>query len=367
MIEFLNLQKINAPYEASFKKKFQQVLDSGYYILGNEVTNFENNFANYCQTKYCIGISNGLDALTLIFKAYIASGQLKKNDEVLVPANTFIASILAILHSNLKPVLIEPDNKTFNISPSEITKNITKKTKAILAVHLYGQLANMEAINKIAKKHHLIVIEDAAQAHGATNGDKKSGNLADAAGFSFYPNKNLGALGDGGAVTTNNKTLAETIKKLRNYGSIEKYKNNIIGFNCRLDEIQAAFLNVKLPDLDSENKKRQDIAKRYLSEIKNDKITLPYFNGSSNHTFHQFVIRTAFRDQFIKHLKQNGIGSLIHYPIAPHQQKALKDFSHFHLPITEAMHRSVISIPIHTALTNKEISTIIQVINAFEI
>jgi len=286
MIKFLDLQKINAVYQESFQEKLKLVLDKGWFILGDEVQSFETNFANYCGTKYCIGVGNGLDALVLIFKGYIQLGKLQKGDEVIVPANTYIASILAILQTDLIPVLVEPRLETYNINPDLIADKITSKTKAILAVHLYGQLAEMEKINAIAKEHNLLVIEDAAQAHGAISNHLRAGNLSDAAAFSFYPGKNLGALGDAGAITTNDESLANILYSLRNYGSEKKYHNEFIGTNSRLDELQAAFLNVKLPHLDSDNEKRKAIAKRYLSEIKNDKIILPTWDLSDNHVFH---------------------------------------------------------------------------------
>jgi dTDP-4-amino-4,6-dideoxygalactose transaminase len=265
MIPFLDLQKINARYQVEFNAKLTQIIDKGWFVLGDEVTAFEQNFANYCGTKYCVGVGNGLEALILIFKAYIVMGKLNKNDEVIVPSNTYIASILAIQEAGLVPVLVEPNKDTFNLNPYLIEAKITSKTKAILPVHLYGQLAEMDEINAIAQKHNLLVIEDAAQAHGANykNG-KKAGNLSDAAGFSFYPGKNFGALGDAGAVTTDDELLAKTIKSLRNYGSEIKYQNEIKGVNSRLDELQAAFLNVKLPNLDVENNQRKEIAKLYL-------------------------------------------------------------------------------------------------------
>ena len=297
MIKFLDLKKINAPYETAFQEKLKTVLHNGWYILGNEVAAFENNFANYCGAKYCIGVGNGFDALVLIFKGYIQLGKLQKGDEVIVPSNTYIASILAILEADLVPVLVEPKLETYNLNPDLISENITSKTKAILAVHLYGQLAEMDKINAIAVKNNLIVIEDAAQAHGAISDFRKAGNLSNAAAFSFYPGKNFGALGDGGAVITNDSELAKVIQSLRNYGSKAKYQNEFIGVNSRLDEIQAAFLNVKLPHLDSENSIRKAIANRYLKEIKNDKITLPFWEFTDNHVFHLFVIRTENREE----------------------------------------------------------------------
>lgn len=367
MIPFLDVHKINARFEDEYASKFKSFLNSGHYILGNEVKAFESNFSQFCKTKYCIGVANGLDALTLIFKAYLDLGKLQPNDEILVPANTYIASILSVINSGLKPVFVEPDQASFNISPSEIEKHINPKIKGILAVHLYGQLADMKAINSIAKKHKLLVIEDAAQAHGAqlmSNG-KKAGNLSDAAGFSFYPSKNFGALGDAGAVTTNDPELADKIRLLRNYGSSKKYINETQGVNSRLDELQAVFLNIKLKYLDSDNTKRREIAKRYLNEIQNDKILRPDFNNTNNHVFHVFVVRVKDRFDFISYLEQKQIGYLIHYPIPPHKQKALSAYKTLSLPVTESIHETVVSIPISPVMTKEEVQTVINALNHY--
>jgi dTDP-4-amino-4,6-dideoxygalactose transaminase len=376
MIKFLDLHKINKRFEPKFHESFQQFLESGHYILGNEVKTFESDFANYCGTRHCIGTANGLDALILIFRAYIELGKLQLNDEVIVPANTYIASILSIIHAGLKPILVEPDEQTFNISSQEIKKHITKKTKAILAVHLYGQLADMEAINQIAKVNNLLVVEDSAQAHGAVanfNHEataqslklQKAGNLSHAAAFSFYPSKNLGCLGDGGAVTTKDDELASCIKLMRNYGSSKKYVNEIIGLNSRLDEIQAAFLNIKLKKLDDDNERRRVIAKRYSSEINNKKMRLPFYDGTQNHVFHVFVLRVENRNAFTTYLDKNAIGWLIHYSISPHQQKALSMYNQLSFPITEDIHQSVVSIPISPVMTDDEVSTIISALNRY--
>ncbi|HLF52088.1 DegT/DnrJ/EryC1/StrS family aminotransferase [Flavobacterium sp.] len=366
MIPFLDLHKINKPYEERFQQKLKVFLDKGWYILGDEVQLFEKNFALYCGAKHCIGVGNGLDALTLIFKAYIQLGKLQKGDEVIVPANTYIASILAVFQADLVPVLVEPKLETYNINPDLITDKITLKTKAILAVHLYGQLAEMNAISAIAKQNKLLVVEDAAQAHGAANTENfRAGNLSDAAGFSFYPGKNLGALGDAGAVTTNDDELAKTIFSLRNYGSETKYQNDFIGVNSRLDELQAAFLNVKLPYLDSDNDKRMVIANRYLSTIINPKIILPEFNGGSHHVFHLFVIRTEKREALQNYLKDNGIETLIHYPIPPHQQKALVAWNNLSFPMTEKIHREVLSIPISPVMTMEEVDFVVKILNEY--
>ncbi|WP_395043725.1 DegT/DnrJ/EryC1/StrS family aminotransferase [Flavobacterium sp.] len=377
MIKFLDLQKINEQYEEQFQEKMKLVLDKGWFILGDEVKEFEQNFANYCETKYCIGVGNGLDALILIFKAYIQLGKLQKGDEVIVPANTYIASILAILQADLIPVLVEPRLETYNINPDLIQEKITSKTKAILAVHLYGQLAEMDKINAIAKQNNLLVIEDAAQAHGAStqysassnqfveNENYKAGNLSNAAAFSFYPAKNLGALGDAGAITTNDEALSKVIFSIRNYGSEKKYHNDFIGFNSRLDELQAAFLNVKLPFLDADNFRRETIATSYLTEIKNDKIVLPKWDFSENHVFHLFVIRTQNRNELQQYLSDNGIETLIHYPIAPHKQKAFSSWNDMSFPITEKIHDEVLSLPISTVMTDDEVEYIIEILNTY--
>jgi dTDP-4-amino-4,6-dideoxygalactose transaminase len=375
MIKFLDLKKINERYETAFQDKLKLVLENGWYILGNEVAAFESNFSNYCGTKHCIGVGNGFDALVLIFKGYIQLGKLQKGDEVIVPANTYIASILAILEADLIPVLVEPKLETYNLNPDLIPEKITSKTKAILVVHLYGQLAEMEKIYAIAAENNLIVVEDAAQAHGASpltpeGGIKESektppSGAGGACAFSFYPGKNLGALGDGGAVVTNDSELAKIIQSLRNYGSEAKYKNEYIGVNSRLDELQAAFLNVKLPLLDAENNIRKTIAKRYISEIKNDKITLPFWDLTDNHVFHLFVIRSENREHLQQYLLENGIQTMIHYPIPPHKQKAFKEWNHLSFPITEKIHKEVLSLPISPVLTVDEVDFVISILNQY--
>lgn len=367
MIPFLDLKKINEPFELAFQEKMKQFLAEGWYILGKEVKSFESNFAIYTKSKYCIGVGNGLDALVLIFKAYIQLGKLQKGDEVIVPANTYIASILAVLQADLVPILVEPRLETYNINPNLIEAKITSKTKAILPVHLYGQLCEMDQINAIAQKHNLLVIEDGAQAHGAKelriqNSEFRNGN---AVAYSFYPGKNLGALGDAGAITTNDEELAETLFSLRNYGSKIKYENEFIGVNSRLDELQAAFLNVKLPHLDKENKIRRGLAKIFLAHIKNDKLVLPNWDETDNHVFHLFVIRTENRTALQTHLKENGIDSMIHYPIPPHKQKALANWNNLSFPITEKIHKEVLSIPLNSTLSLAQIQQIITVLNLY--
>ncbi len=373
MIKFLDLKKINKPYQEQFQEQLTSFIDKGWYILGDQVKSFENNFAHFCGTNYCIGVGNGLDALVLIFKAYIELGKMQKGDEIIVPANTYIASILAIKEAGLLPVLVEPRLESYNLNPELIEQKITSKTKAILAVHLYGQLAEMETISKIAKNNNLLVVEDAAQAHGAkldvqnwTLGNKKAGNLSDAAGFSFYPSKNLGALGDAGAITTNDSDLAKMLFSLRNYGSKEKYHNDFVGVNSRLDELQAGFLNIKLPNLDDENVARRKIAKRYLTEIKNPILNLPEWSlptSEQSHVFHLFVIRTQNRDKLKEFLLQNDIETMIHYPIAPHQQKAFAQWNLLSFPITEKIHNEVLSLPMSPVMTNDEVTKVIEKLN----
>ncbi len=365
MIPFYNLNQINKKYENAFALKMESIFEKGWYILGDELKSFETNFASYCGTNHCIGVGNGLDALVLILKGYIALGKLKKGDEILVPANTFVASILAILQADLVPVLVEPDPETFNIDTKEVENKISAKTKAIMVVHLYGQIAAIDVIAKIAHNHNLVVIEDAAQAHGAILNEKRAGNFGEVAAFSFYPAKNLGAIGDGGAITTNDEILANVIRSLRNYGSEEKYVYQYQGINSRLDEIQATFLNLKLPDLDSDNNLRRMIAKRYLTEIKNNKIKLPFYDGSENHVFHLFVIQTENRDELKAFLASKKIETAIHYPIPPYLQKGLSEFNNLSLPITEKIHKEVLSLPISPMLSAIEVSYIIEILNSY--
>lgn len=364
MIKFLDLKKSNEKYEPQLKTEFSNFLESGYYILGEGVSKFEKEFANYCDTKYCIGVANGLDALTLIFRAYIELGLLKEGDEVIVPANTYIASVLAITENKLKPIFIEPNPQTLLIEDTEIQKKISEKTKAILVVHLYGQLVDVDSIKNISKD--LLIIEDSAQAHGAINTEGvKAGNLGDASGFSFYPTKNLGALGDGGAVTTNDDALAEVIFKLRNYGGIVRNQNELKGINSRLDDVQARFLSVKLQDLENQNKRRQDIAEMYISGINNDNIELPYWDKSDNHVFHQFVIKTSKRDELQKYLLDNGVQTDIHYPTAITKQKCYSEYSDLEFPITFKLHNEILSLPIYPELSDEEVEKVINLLNDF--
>ena len=365
MIPFLDLKGLNAQYKAELIEACTKVIDSGWYIQGNECKEFDKEFAQYCGTKYAIGVANGLDALILILRAYKEMGIMSDGDEVIVPSNTYIASILAISENNLVPILVEPDINTYLIDPSKIEEKITSKTKAILPVHLYGQTCEMDKINEIAKKYKLKVIEDSAQSHGAYFGNKRSGNLGDASGFSFYPGKNLGALGDGGAVTTNNEELANAIKALGNYGSHKKYENLYKGINSRLDEMQAAMLRIKLKYLDSEVEKRREIANYYLDNIRNDKLILPTLIAKDNHVWHLFVIRTNKRDELQKYLLENGIQTLIHYPIPPHKQNAYKEWNSESYPISEQIHNEVMSLPISGVQSLDDTIKIVDILNKY--
>ena len=366
MIPFLDLKKINAQYREELIGACTKVIDSGWYVQGNECIEFEKEFAQYCGTKYAVGVANGLDALILILRAYKEMGILSDGDEVIVPSNTYIASILAISQNNLVSVLVEPDLDTYLIDPLKIEEKITSKTKAIMPVHLYGQTCEMDEINKIAKKYGLKVIEDSAQSHGAYYKNKRCGNLGDASGFSFYPGKNLGALGDGGAVTTNDEELAHTIKALGNYGSHKKYENLYKGVNSRLDEIQAAMLRIKLRHLDEEIEKRREIADSYLQNINNENIILPKVRAKDNSVWHLFVIRTNKRDELQKYLLDNGIQTLIHYPLAPHKQEAYKEWSDESFPISEHIHDEVLSLPISGVQCLKDTMKIVQIINEYK-
>jgi dTDP-4-amino-4,6-dideoxygalactose transaminase len=370
MIKFLDLKKINELYEPELFDNIKRVYESGRFVLGNELKNFEKQFAEFIGTKYCLGVANGLDALILIIRAYKEIGIFNDFDEIIVPANTYIASILAISANNLIPVLVEPDIFTFNIDVKKFEEKISKKTKAILPVHLYGKVAEMTEISKISQKYNLIVIEDSAQAHGAIYKNKRTGSLGDAAGFSFYPGKNLGAFGDGGAITTNCEILAKTIYELRNYGSNKKYFNNIKGINSRLDEIQAAVLNVKLKYLDADNQKRRVIANFYSENIKNENIIVPNsFKNSiiddKSHVWHLYVIMCKKRNSLQKYLKDNDIETIIHYPIPPHKQKAYSELSDLKFEITEKIHNEALSLPISPVLTFDETKKIVEVINNF--
>jgi len=367
MIKFLDLQKINAQYEQELKEAANRVIDSGWYLLGKELEGFEHNYAAFCGTKYALGVANGLDALRLIFKAYIELGSMQKGDEVIIPANTYIASVLAISDNGLIPVFIEPNIHTYNLDSSKIEAALTEKTKAILTVHLYGQNSVDEQMLAICKKHNLKLVEDSAQSHGATWNGKVMGSIGDAAGHSFYPGKNLGALGDAGAVTTNDETLAKTIEALRNYGSHKKYENIYQGLNSRLDEIQAAFLNVKLKYIQADILNRRKVANYYLENIKNSAIILPEVLNEEGHVWHLFVIRISNREELQNYLTDNGIQTLIHYPIPPHKQNAYKEYNDLSFPITENIHRNVLSIPIGPIMDQEEVINIVKILNEYSV
>jgi dTDP-4-amino-4,6-dideoxygalactose transaminase len=367
MIPFLNLKEINAQYAEQLKDACSRVIDSGWYLMGKELEQFESQFSNYCGTTHCVGVANGLDALTLTLRAWKELGKLQDGDEVIVQANTYIASILAITENNLTPVLVEPHEATFNLCPNIVEKAITPKTKVILPVHLYGQISPMPELMKIAEQHNLLVLEDCAQAHGAEINGKKAGNWGDAGAFSFYPGKNLGALGDAGAVTTNDSQLAETIKALGNYGSHKKYENIYQGVNSRLDEIQAAMLGVKLQYLDEEIQARRKVGTAYLQNIKNEHIQLPHLMSNEEHVFHLFVIRVHNREKFQAYLSSMGVQSLIHYPTPPHQQAAYKDWNNRVFPVTELLHKQVLSLPISPVMTVNQVEQVIMVCNGYSV
>lgn len=362
MIKFLDLQKINERYREEIDSRIKKILDKGWYILGNEDKIFEENFSKYLGVKHCIGCANGLDALNLIIRGY----GFCNGDEIIVPANTYIATILAISENGCTPVLVEPDINTYNINPDLIEAKITEKTKAIMVVHLYGQAVQMEKIWQIAKKYNLKVIEDSAQAHGAMYNGIKTGALGDASGFSFYPGKNLGCIGDGGCVTTNDDVLAAKVRAIANYGSDYKYHHIYKGVNSRLDEIQAAVLDIKLKYLDSDNQKRRQIAKFYRDNIKNPQIILPKIYDENAHVWHVFVIRTQNRDKLQKFLEENGIQTNIHYPTPPHKQGAYNELENIELPISEQIHKEVISIPISPVMTDDEVNKVVEVINNYD-
>jgi dTDP-4-amino-4,6-dideoxygalactose transaminase len=371
MIPFLDLKNINAQYADELKQAASRVIDSGWYLMGEELKHFESELADFVGAKHAIGVANGLDALRLILRAYIEMGTMKPGDEIIVPANTYIATILAITDNDLVPVLVEPSLISYNIDAVEIEKHLTPKTKAIMVVHLYGQVAWSDHLSELSRKYNLKVIEDNAQAIGASWNGKRTGNLGDAAGFSFYPGKNLGALGDSGAVTTNDRELAELVRTLGNYGSRVKYQNDFQGLNSRLDEIQAAFLRVKLAHIDDENQRRNAIAHTYKSQINNPLIHLPEVlevpnpKGALSHVWHLFVIRTVKRDDLQRYLQDNGIQTVIHYPIPPHRQKAYLSLSGLHLPITEKIHREVLSLPISPVMTDDQVNKVIEAVNNF--
>jgi len=370
VIPFLNLREINSVYQKQLIEACARVIGSGWYIGGSELSHFESEFAKYCGSEHCIGVANGLDALTLTLRAWKELGKLKEGDEVIVPSNTYIASILAVTENRLQPVLVEPDPSNYNLCPLKTAAAITSNTKAIVAVHLYGQLAPMPEIMALAEQHNLLVLEDAAQAHGAGIAGRKAGNWGHAAGFSFYPGKNLGALGDAGAVTTSDAELAQTIRALGNYGSHRKYENLYQGVNSRLDEMQAAMLSVKLKHLDADTARRKAIAQAYAQGINNPVIAQPVSSDSTlasleSHVFHLYVVRTEQRQALQEHLNAAGIQTLIHYPIPPHQQRAYQEWNQQSHLLTEAIHREVLSLPISPVMTDDEVTAVIHACNSF--
>lgn len=366
MIKFLDLEKVTASHGEEINEAVTRVVNSGWYLQGKENEKFEKDFADYIGTDYCVGCANGLDALIWIFRAYVEMGVMKPGDEVIVPANTYIASILAISENGLVPVLVEPDINTYQIDPEKIEAAITPRTKAILIVHLYGQCAYTEKIGELCKKYNLKLIEDNAQAHGCRFDGKRTGSLGDAAGHSFYPGKNLGALGDAGAVTTNDEELAKVIRAVANYGSAKKYVFKYTGRNSRLDEIQAAVLDVKLRHLDDDNERRKQIAEMYITGITNPAVITPKVADRDAHVFHIFPIRTEKRDELQKYLTEHGVQTNIHYPIAPHKQECYRDWNSWSFPITEKIHAEELSLPISPVLTDEEVNDVIRVINAWE-
>ena len=366
MIKFLDLKKVNAQYAAELKKVAAEVIDSGWYLLGEKVKQVEKKLEVFQEGGNVIAVANGLDALRLIFKAYIELGFMNEGDEIIVPANTYIASVLAITDNKLVPVLVEPDLNTYNLDLNEIESKITSKTKAIMVVHLYGCVCWNIKLEALAQKYNLKIIEDNAQAIGARWQGKRTGNLGDAAGFSFYPGKNLGALGDSGAVTTKDAELAKVIRTLANYGSAAKYVNKFQGLNSRMDELQAAFLNVKLDYVDAESQIRQNIAAYYIKNIKNEKIILPNTGEINEHVWHLFVIRTNNRVELQKYLKENGIETLIHYPIPLYKQECYLDMSAVSLPITEQIHEQVLSLPISSVMEINEVEKVVSILNKYK-
>lgn len=366
MVKFLDLQKITSKYSDEIQEAVTRVIDSGWYLQGQENEQFEKEYSSYIGVNYTIGCANGLDALIWIFRAYLELGIFQKGDEVIVPANTYIASILALTENGLKPVLVEPDLNTYQIDSSKIESAITERTKAILIVHLYGQCAYTDQIGELCRKYNLKLVEDNAQAHGCLFQGRKTGALGDAAGHSFYPGKNLGALGDAGAVTTDDKELAETVRSLANYGSRRKYVFQYMGRNSRLDEIQATVLRVKLKYLDQDLSLRKAVAKYYLEHITNPEIILPKIENWDSHVFHIFPIRCTRRDELQAYLTENGIQTLIHYPIPPHKQKCYKEWNDLSFPITEQIHREELSLPMSPLLTEEEVHEIVSVLNNFK-
>jgi dTDP-4-amino-4,6-dideoxygalactose transaminase len=369
MVKFLDLKKITDSFQPGLGEALRRVVDSGYFIRGKELQEFEQAYAAFIGTKYCVGVGNGFDALRLIFKAYIELGAFQEGDEIIVPANTYIACLLAISENRLVPVLVEPDLRTYNVDAECIQEKITSRTRAILVVHLYGQHALLPGILEIAKKHDLKLIEDNAQAAGCFGGMKRTGSLGDAAAHSFYPTKNLGALGDGGAVTSDDTRLCSMVRTLGNYGSLEKNVNPVQGMNSRLDELQAAVLGVKLKRLESDNLRRQAIADYYRTNIKHADLVLPEVSAPDTrypqHVWHLFVIRSPNRDTLQQYLRAKEIETFVHYPVPPHKQAAYKSWNILSLPVTELIHREVLSLPVSPVMEDHEVETVVRVLNAW--
>lgn len=370
MIPFLDYRSVNEPYFAQMEEAFRRVLHSGWYVLGKEVEAFEQEYAAYCGTRHCVGVSSGLDALVLILRGWKELGRLRAGDEVIVPANTYIATILAVTEAGLVPVLVEPDQATYNLDPLRVEEVVTPRTKVILPVHLYGQCADMDPIRAIAQEYGLLVMEDAAQAQGSTYRGRKAGALSDAAAHSFYPGKNLGAIGEGGAITTDDPELARMVRLLRNYGSEVKYHNLVKGVNNRLDELQSALLRVKLPHLDRDNNRRRQIAQVYLDGLSainhRASVILPFVAHYGVPNWHLFVVQVPDRDAFVAHLRQHGIQTAIHYPIPPHHQPAYREWSSRSFPITEAIHRRIVSLPMSPAMSQEQVACVVETVHRFE-
>jgi len=361
-VPFLDLAKLHEPIRHELDSAYKRVMDSGWFIMGPELEAFESEFAQYCEVKYCIGVGNGLDALHLLLRAY----GIGEGDEVIVPSNTFIATWLAVSQCGAIPVPVEPDEKTHNIDPSAIGSAITARTKAIIPVHLYGQTTDMDPINEIARIHGLLVIEDAAQAQGARYNGRRAGSLGHAAATSFYPGKNLGALGDGGAVLTNDQAIANKVRELRNYGSKVKYQHDVAGYNSRLDEMQAAFLRLKLAMLDDWNAARRRVATEYSRQLVSTEFNLPFVPDYAEPVWHLYVIRSRKRDLLRKHLESHGVSTVIHYPIPPHRQSCYQRFSDSKLPLAELLATEVLSLPMSSAMTEDDIGHVIGALKQFK-
>lgn len=365
MIKFLDLQQVTEKYSAEIHEAVKKVIDSGWYLQGKENEKFEADYSAYIGTKHTVGVANGLDALIWIFRAYIEMGIMQEGDEVIVPANTYIASILALTENGLKPVLVEPDIRTYQIDDTKIEEAITDRTKALLIVHLYGQCAYTDRIGELCRKYDLKLVEDNAQAHGCLYGGRKTGSLGDAAGHSFYPGKNLGALGDAGAVTTDDEELARTVRALANYGSARKYVFKYTGRNSRLDEIQAAVLGVKLRHLDEDSARRKAVARYYIENIRNLQVILPQVEDWDAHVFHIFPVRCPQRDRLQKYLSDHGVQTIIHYPIPPHQQECYREWNTLSFPVTEQIHNEELSLPISPVMTDEEVQQIVEILNKY--